>query len=273
MIAAGIILGRPLKWIEDRLENLTAANQAREQEITLRIALDAQGRLLASHSNYDLNNGAYPQGRMPTSPCRCSCGQPIRYRHSDSTRRAGTQTLWGLPPIAAPGRSSRWPARRCSISPRGRSGSIRSNSGAVISSPARNSPAPPRSASRWKTSLLPNASRSCFSVVDVEAFRAEQAATRKEGRYLGLGVATYIEPTGTGRQHARHDWRAGADPHRTDRQGHGDAEHPFAGARHGNHDGAGDRRAARRCLRRCSVFEGDSSRGGFSPARRAAAKA
>jgi carbon-monoxide dehydrogenase large subunit len=31
--------------------------------------------------------------------------------------------------------------------------------------------------------------------IDVPAFRAEQAAARKEGRYLGIGFATYIEPT------------------------------------------------------------------------------
>jgi carbon-monoxide dehydrogenase large subunit len=31
--------------------------------------------------------------------------------------------------------------------------------------------------------------------LDVMAFRAEQAAARNQGRYLGLGVCTYIEPT------------------------------------------------------------------------------
>ena len=31
--------------------------------------------------------------------------------------------------------------------------------------------------------------------VDVPAFRAEQAAARAQGRYLGLGIAAYIEPT------------------------------------------------------------------------------
>src|SRR3546814_13239851 len=39
----------------------------------------------------------------------------------------------------------------------------------------------------------------CLSVltdhVDVAAFRVEQAEARKQGRYLGLGFATYIEPT------------------------------------------------------------------------------
>ncbi len=50
-----------MKWIEDRYENLIAANQAREQEMVLQVAFDADGRLLASHGDYSCNNGAYPQ--------------------------------------------------------------------------------------------------------------------------------------------------------------------------------------------------------------------
>ena len=36
-----------------------------------------------------------------------------------------------------------------------------------------------------------------LEVVDVAAFRVEQAKARAEGRYLGLGVAAYVEPTGS----------------------------------------------------------------------------
>ncbi|MFD2429421.1 molybdopterin cofactor-binding domain-containing protein [Sphingobium scionense] len=61
-ILAAMLLRLPVKWIEDRIENLTAANQAREQEMTLRAAFDTNGRLIASHADYALNNGAYPMG-------------------------------------------------------------------------------------------------------------------------------------------------------------------------------------------------------------------
>jgi carbon-monoxide dehydrogenase large subunit len=50
-----------LKWIEDRYENLIAANQAREQEMVLQVAFDADGKLIASHGDYSCNNGAHPQ--------------------------------------------------------------------------------------------------------------------------------------------------------------------------------------------------------------------
>ena len=37
-----------------------------------------------------------------------------------------------------------------------------------------------------------------YQAIDVEGFRAEQAATREEGRYLGLGLGFYVEGTGLG---------------------------------------------------------------------------
>ena len=61
VILAALSFGRPLKWIEDRYENLVAANQAREQEMLLRIAFDGDGKMLGSHGDYSCNNGACPQ--------------------------------------------------------------------------------------------------------------------------------------------------------------------------------------------------------------------
>jgi carbon-monoxide dehydrogenase large subunit len=60
VIAAAMLQKRPLKWFEDRSENLTGANQAREQECTVRVAFDSEGKLLAAHADYHLNNGAFP---------------------------------------------------------------------------------------------------------------------------------------------------------------------------------------------------------------------
>ena len=62
VIVAALLMGKPLKWIEDRYEALTASNQAREAEMTLQAGFDAEGRLTGSHGIYDCNNGAFPQG-------------------------------------------------------------------------------------------------------------------------------------------------------------------------------------------------------------------
>ena len=54
-----IQLGRPVKWIEDRRENLIALNQSREQDWELEMAADADGRLLAFRARGVFNQGAY----------------------------------------------------------------------------------------------------------------------------------------------------------------------------------------------------------------------
>ena len=40
-------LGRPLKWVEDRVENFLGAYQGRGVEASVELALDAGGRILA----------------------------------------------------------------------------------------------------------------------------------------------------------------------------------------------------------------------------------
>jgi aerobic carbon-monoxide dehydrogenase large subunit len=54
-------LGRPIRWIEDRAESLVAATRGRGQDQRVRLAADADGRLLAFELNIDADVGAYPQ--------------------------------------------------------------------------------------------------------------------------------------------------------------------------------------------------------------------
>ncbi|HSC25785.1 MAG TPA: xanthine dehydrogenase family protein molybdopterin-binding subunit, partial [Vicinamibacterales bacterium] len=52
-------LGRPVKWIEDRRENLLASNHSREIDCEIEIACDADGRILALVATAWLDMGAY----------------------------------------------------------------------------------------------------------------------------------------------------------------------------------------------------------------------
>ena len=52
-------LGRPVKWIEDRVEHLISANHPREQHHEAELALDADGRILGLRSSFVVNQGAY----------------------------------------------------------------------------------------------------------------------------------------------------------------------------------------------------------------------
>lgn len=58
--AASLLLGRPVKWIEDRSENLTAFGGAREEDLDLEAAVDADGVILGLRVRMRMNHGAYP---------------------------------------------------------------------------------------------------------------------------------------------------------------------------------------------------------------------
>jgi carbon-monoxide dehydrogenase large subunit len=52
-------VGRPVKWIEDRRENLMAMNHAREAEVDVEIACSRDGIILGLRGHADVDMGAY----------------------------------------------------------------------------------------------------------------------------------------------------------------------------------------------------------------------
>jgi carbon-monoxide dehydrogenase large subunit len=64
---AALQLGRPVKWAEDRLENMLAAPQGRGLRAAIELALDADGRILALRGRLLADLGAYflPSTAMP----------------------------------------------------------------------------------------------------------------------------------------------------------------------------------------------------------------
>ncbi len=57
--AAALRFGRPVKWIEDRRENLMACNHSRQQHHRIRAAVDAAGCILAIDDEFFHDQGAY----------------------------------------------------------------------------------------------------------------------------------------------------------------------------------------------------------------------
>lgn len=60
LAAAAIKLGRSVMWIEDRVENLTDGGQAREEDLTVSIALDNDGTFRGLKVDLIMDQGAYP---------------------------------------------------------------------------------------------------------------------------------------------------------------------------------------------------------------------
>ncbi len=265
VIAGARKFGRPLKWIEDRFESLTASSHAREQEMTLSVAFDKDGRMVAGFGDYSSNNGAWPMGE--------DCNVAVH------------MFMWPAYKMPAYGFVSRgWYTNTMGLGgyrgPWAMESLIRE---VLLDDAARKVGIDPIEIRR--RNLLYKADQpatSTFGIVvdditpgeclekllqnfDVPAFRKEQAAARKQGRYLGLGIATYIEPTAAAGQMAPMTGELATvriEPTGkvtaslgTHSQGHGTAT-TMAQV-------IADRLGVR--YEDVTVFEGDSAIGGFGP--------
>jgi carbon-monoxide dehydrogenase large subunit len=64
--AASLLIGRPVKWIEDRTENLISTGFARDFHMTGDLALDDKGKMLALRVHLDSDNGAFFADAQPS---------------------------------------------------------------------------------------------------------------------------------------------------------------------------------------------------------------
>ncbi|HEY7137141.1 MAG TPA: xanthine dehydrogenase family protein molybdopterin-binding subunit [Acidimicrobiia bacterium] len=62
IVLAAHLLGLPVKWIEDRRENLLASNHARTDRATVTVGVDVDGRIVAARIDHLEDAGAYANG-------------------------------------------------------------------------------------------------------------------------------------------------------------------------------------------------------------------
>ena len=83
---------RPVKWIEDRRENLMAMNHAREEECDLEVACARDGTILAIRGEVHTDMGAYMRTNGAVGArnvCAVHGRARTACRTSRSTRRSG----------------------------------------------------------------------------------------------------------------------------------------------------------------------------------------
>src|SRR5579863_3371834 len=103
---AALRLERPVKWIEDRREHLMAANHSRQQRHLARVAVDAEGVVLALEDEFFLDQGAYVRTHGARVPEMTMAMLPGPYR-IPAYRACGHFRLTNKTPAAtyrAPGR-------------------------------------------------------------------------------------------------------------------------------------------------------------------------
>ncbi|WP_090768098.1 xanthine dehydrogenase family protein molybdopterin-binding subunit [Nonomuraea maritima] len=88
VVRLALRLGRPVRWLEDRAESLLASPQGRGQNQRVRLAADADGRMLALDLEVDADVGGYPVGAfVPGETGRAAAGV---YRTPDVHARVRT---------------------------------------------------------------------------------------------------------------------------------------------------------------------------------------
>ncbi len=103
---ATVLTGRPVKWIEDRAENLTTTNHAREQTHRMRAAFDSEGCLLGLEADVWHNKGAYirPTGVIVSELTLGLIPGPYRLPSFASKIHVITTNKTPVGPYRAPGR-------------------------------------------------------------------------------------------------------------------------------------------------------------------------
>jgi carbon-monoxide dehydrogenase large subunit len=190
-------LKRPVRWREDRLENLTAAANSREDFCRTRAAVDEHGTLLALDLELREDFGAYcffPANYLARVVAMILSG-PYRLQDYAFDVKVVLSHKCGNAPMRAPMSITSWVmegtmdaiARELALDP--------------VEVRRRNLLGPEELPYRTATGeLLADITPSqTFEAVvaafDYRAFRERQQAARAAGRYLGLGLCNVVEPT------------------------------------------------------------------------------
>ena len=201
---ASIVFGRPIKWVEDRIENLSTTSFARDYHMTGELAATKDGKIQALRVHVLADHGAFNSHAQPTkwplgffNIVTGSYDIPVAYVSSD-----------GVYTNKAPGGV----AYRCSFRVTEASYLIERMVD-ILAQKLKMDPAdlrlknfiraeqfPYQSALGWEydSGNYPVALKKAMEAVDYRGLRKEQAEKRKRGELMGIGIVCFTEIVGAG---------------------------------------------------------------------------
>lgn len=195
--AAARQLGRPVRWREDRLENLLASSQAREDLCRTRVGVDAAGRILALELQIDEDFGAYsfyPGNYLARVVAMILTG-PYRIQNYAYEVRVWLSNKVGNGPMRAPMAITSW---------------VMDGTIDAIARALDLDPADVRRVNLVQDHELPFtlptgevladvSTPACFeaalTAIDYPGLRERQRQMRADGRLLGIGLCNVVEST------------------------------------------------------------------------------
>ncbi|WP_370312276.1 xanthine dehydrogenase family protein molybdopterin-binding subunit [Sagittula sp.] len=194
------VMGRPVKFIADRLESFSTDIHARDHEIEAKIAVDAEGKILAidvddwtgigpysvyprtsaiegnqvvnlcggpyDFANYRAQTTVVFQNKTPTCQYR-AVGHPIAVAITEGLVDMAAAAI-GMDPVEIRRRN------------------MYADDAYPVTSPAK---------MRFEGLSHHASMDKLIAMMDYDALRADQAEARKQGKYRGIGIASFIELT------------------------------------------------------------------------------
>ena len=199
-------LNRPVKWLEDKGEQLVASSHSRQQDFDIELALDADAKILGLRYHARIDAGGYLTFPVVLSYLgMCHLLGPYRI----PAFKAHVQSILTNKTHSAPSRGAGRPenvfalnrivdraAQKIGIDPM----EIRRRNFILPTE----MPFEPGILYRDGNTMLldsgdyPEALERALKVIDREAFREEQRTAREKGRFIGLGIVCNVEAGGLG---------------------------------------------------------------------------
>jgi aerobic carbon-monoxide dehydrogenase large subunit len=196
-----MLLGKPVKWIERRRENIAGTTHGRDQITYLEVPVKEDGTVLGIKGRFICDMGAYLQLLTPAIPgfsalmmtgCykipAMSFEQIMAFTNkiaTDAYRGAGRPEACFIAE-----RVMDVVARELGLDP----AEVRRKN--FI--PKDSFPATTAAGLVYDSGDYAQALDKALAMVDYQKLRAEQEAARKQGRYIGIGLASYVEICGLG---------------------------------------------------------------------------
>jgi carbon-monoxide dehydrogenase large subunit len=194
---AAVKLPAPVKWIEDRRENLLAAGMSRHEHGDCRFAFDADGAITVAYIDHVQDVGAYPTpwpvgtamavGMLFPGPYRVArAGFRTTSVFSNTSGRTAYRGPWQFESVAREVLLD-IAARRIGVDPiELRRRNLLRRDELPVSNP---------NGMPYSDMTPLETFEHAIGILDYDAFRREQADARAAGRHLGVGTSTYCEPT------------------------------------------------------------------------------
>jgi carbon-monoxide dehydrogenase large subunit len=203
-VAASVVIGKPVKWIEDRMENLQADSFARDYHMKVELGATRDGTMTAlriqtvadhGYSNASANPSKFPAGLFSI----CTGSYDLRQAFC-----AVDAAYTNKPPGGV--------AYRCSFRVTEAAHAIERATDALAHKLGIDAAAlrmqnfikpeqfPYRSVLGWEydSGNYHAALKKAMDIVGYDALRAEQAEKRKRGELMGIGISSFTEIVGAG---------------------------------------------------------------------------